>query len=108
MLQSVLCGGTIVEVTGSHRASPIGDQLNVGRSVGKRLQVDRVLPLPAFDGVGSRATNQLGLEIVLKLGIGIGFVGGSKSIDLGLCTGVVANLEVGIFEEVHGMHFVMQ
>ena len=36
-----------------------------------------------------------------------GFVGGSKSIDLGLCTGVVANLEVGIFEEVHGMHFVV-
>src|SRR3989442_16000047 len=108
MFQRVLCGGAIVEMTGSHRASPIGDQLNVGRSLSKGLQVERVLPLPAFERVGSRATNQLSLEVVSILGIRVGFLSGGARIDLHLRPSVITNLKRGIFEEVQGMHFVMQ
>src|SRR5882724_3145301 len=108
MFQRVLCGGAIVEMTGSHRASPIGDQLNVGRSLSKGLQFERVLPLPSFEGVSSRATNQLSLEVVSILGISVGFISGGESIDLHLRPSVIANLKIGIFEEVQGMHFVVQ
>ncbi len=47
------------------------------------------------------------MEVVRIFGIRDGFWNCGEGVDRGLGLDVVANLKVGVFEEVHGMHFVM-
>src|SRR6266567_1742063 len=108
MLRRVLCGGVIVKMTGRDCVRPIRADLDVRGSAGYSPQLERLSPLTPLYGVPGRRGSFHSIEIEMKFGIHVLSAQTLQLIDHRLSTVVVTNLKIGIFEEVQGMHFMVQ
>ena len=79
-----------MKVAGSDGAAPIGDELHVGRGVGRGLLSERFLPLTPLDGIGGWRHGLVELEVVREFGIRDGFWNCGEGVDHGLGLDVVA------------------